>query len=95
MICLMVTYVFESDEKREEFFEGLYANNIPDTFLNEKGNMMYDYFFPVENDNELLLVEKWENQADLDAHGKSGKMELLSKLKTELVKDVKIEKYQA
>lgn len=32
----------------------------------EKGNLRYDYFFPANDPETVLLIDSWENQEALD-----------------------------
>ena len=40
----------------------------------KKGNLKYDYFFPVSDPETVLLIDSWENQAAIDAHHASPMM---------------------
>ena len=34
----------------------------------EEGNLRYQYFFPMEDPETVLLIDSWTGQAALDAH---------------------------
>ena len=51
---------------RETFLEKLTAEGIVAACRGEEGNMKYDYYFPVERADELLLIEKWRDEGTLD-----------------------------
>ena len=34
----------------------------------EKGNRRYEYFFSVEDEETVLLVDSWDNQEAIDLH---------------------------
>ena len=36
----------------------------------EPGNLQYAYFYPVEDEETVLLIDSWENQEAIDAHQK-------------------------
>lgn len=94
MLYLNVTYKFENEENREQFYEELYANNIPDIFRAENGNIKYDYYFPEDCETELLLVEKWENAEVLKAHLEGETTKILGEIKNRLVKDTDVLKFE-
>ncbi|RZI48244.1 putative quinol monooxygenase [Lactococcus kimchii] len=47
----------------------------------KSGNLRYDYFQPLDDPEALLLIDAWENQAALDAHHKSHRMNTIAKLR--------------
>lgn len=94
MIVLNVTYKFKPD-MREEFLEMIYTEGIDVASRAEEGNLKYDYYTPVDNRDELLLVEKWRDAEVLAAHGKKEHFARLGELKAEFVLDTLIEKFEA
>lgn len=36
----------------------------------EPGNLQYAYFYPLEDEETVLLIDSWENQEAIDAHQK-------------------------
>ena len=40
----------------------------------EAGNLQYEYFCPLEDDSTVLLIDRWADQAALDAHHASPMM---------------------
>ena len=34
----------------------------------EPGNLLYAYFYPMEDEETVLLIDSWENQEAIDAH---------------------------
>ena len=94
MLYLNVLYQFENEEAQEDFYEELYANNIPEIFRSEKGNLQYDYYFPEDCATELLLIEKWADADSLTAHSESETMKCLTEIKNRLVKKVTVRKFE-
>lgn len=60
MIVLNVTYKCKPD-MREEFLEMIMAEGIDAASRAEAGNIKYDYYRSVNDCDELLLVEKWQD----------------------------------
>ena len=56
MIVLNVTYKCKPD-MREEFYEMILAEGLDEASRAEAGNLKYDYYFPVNDSDEMLLVE--------------------------------------
>ena len=94
MIVLNVTYKCKPD-MREEFLEMIYTEGIDVASRAEEGNIKYDYYTPVDNSDDLLLVEKWRDAEALAAHGKQEHFARLGELKKEFVLDTIIEKFEA
>ncbi|MBR5756366.1 MAG: antibiotic biosynthesis monooxygenase [Firmicutes bacterium] len=90
MIYLLVTYHFLSKEDRDAFYEKV--KDILPEFHKEEGNFLYEYFFPADHENEILLLEKWENQKALDAHGSSDASRFIGKIKGEFEVKTDVEK---
>ena len=58
----------------------------------EAGNIKYDYYTPVDGDDELLLVEKWRDADALKAHSAQPHFARLGEIKAEFVLDTVIER---
>ena len=93
MIVLNVTYKCKPDA-REEFLEMIITDGIDIACRAEPGNIKYDYFIPLDNEDEILLVEKWADSDALTLHGKQEHIARLRELKTEYVNDTVIERFE-
>jgi len=76
---------------REAFLETLTAEGIVAACRREEGNMKYDYYFPAERADELLLIEKWRDADALAAHAKQAHMKRMDEIKAEYVEDMALE----
>ena len=92
MIILNVTYKCKPD-LREEFLEMIMTEGIDQACRAEAGNIKYDYYIPVEDSDDLLLLEKWRNADALAEHGRQPHMARLKEIKAEYVIDTIIEKF--
>lgn len=92
MIILNVTYRCKPD-LREEFLERIMTEGIDQACRAEAGNIKYDYYIPVEDNDDLLLLEKWRDADALTEHGKQPLMARLKEIKAEYVIDTIIEKF--
>ena len=93
MIILNVTYKCKPG-MREKFVEAIKAEGIDAASRAEAGNFKYDYYMSVDNSDELLLVEKWQDAEALAEHGKQPHFARLGALKPEFVLDTVIERYE-
>ena len=94
MIVLNVTYQCKP-ELREEFLEAIMTEGIDAASRAEAGNIKYDYYTPVDNGDELLLVEKWRDADALKAHSAQPHFARLGEIKVEFVLDTVIERFEA
>ncbi|MCM1507513.1 MAG: antibiotic biosynthesis monooxygenase [Ruminococcus flavefaciens] len=78
-----------------KFAEEMTASGIVDDICAEKGNIRYEYFFPMDNSETLLLIDVWENQKALDIHHKSPMMSKISELRDKYNLNMKVERFSA
>ena len=55
----------------KEFANEMVQSGVVDRVRSEPGNLKYEYFFPMDNPEAVLLIDRWESQEALDAHHKS------------------------
>jgi len=79
--------------KREAFYKKVNEARIPQQSRLEEGNLKYEYYFPVESENQILLIEIWKDEASFNAHKEMEPFKKLQIIKEEYVMDVKFEKY--
>ena len=92
MIVLNVSYKCRPG-MRDEFLERIRREGIDAASRAEAGNLKYDYYFPADGGDELLLVEKWRDADALAEHGRQPHFAKLGALKAEYVADTVIEKF--
>ena len=93
MVVLLVTYSCKPD-KRLAFLDAITSEGIAIACRAEVGNLKYDYYLPMDESNDLLLVEKWVDEGALAEHMKQPHFARLGELKAEYVLDTIIEKYE-
>ena len=55
--------------------------------------IMYDYYIPTDDRDDLFLLEKWRDEDAVAEHGKQPHLARLKEIKAEFVNDTIIEKY--
>jgi quinol monooxygenase YgiN len=50
-------------------------------FIAGQGNIPYDYFFPMNDPETVLLIDSWENQQSIDIRHESPMMMQITKVK--------------
>lgn len=89
MITLIVKYTV-MPQKRKEFIDRLNALQIAEKSRKECGCCGYDYYLSVENDNELLLVERWQDEQKWKEHTYSSHFQDLGREKSNYVQSTAV-----
>lgn len=76
------------------FAEEMLNSGIVEKIRNEDGNEKYEYFFPMEDDETVVLIDKWRNQEALDLHHKSEMMKEIANLREKYHLKMRVEKYK-
>ncbi|MBP3428721.1 MAG: antibiotic biosynthesis monooxygenase [Clostridia bacterium] len=76
-----------------QFAEEMVASGIVDAVRNEEGNERYAYFFPMDDPETVLLIDRWRDQAALDLHHKSEMMEQIAQLRSKYHLYLRVERY--
>lgn len=67
-------YYYGKNGSARRFAEEMENSGTANEIRNEKGCLRYEYFFPM-NDNEcVLLIDSWENQEAIGLHHYASKM---------------------
>lgn len=78
----------------KDFVKEMISSGIVDKIRKIEGNLRYEYFYPIEDDNTILLIDKWKNQEALDYHHQSEIMEEIIKLRKKYDLSMKVERYE-
>ena len=93
MITLNVFYTAKPG-KGKAFIDALFAEDIPAACLAEEGCFQYDYFFAKDNEDLILLVEQWKDEAAQEFHCNTAHMKRLRELKAAFVESTEIKTYK-
>lgn len=77
----------------KKFAEEMISSGIVDEIRAEKGNLKYEYFFPMNDGETVLLIDSWENQQAIDIHHKSPMMQKIINLREKYNLSMKVERY--
>ena len=59
----------------------------------EKGNLKYEYFYPVNDKETVLLIDSWENQEAIDAHHATPMMNKIMELRNKYDLHMRVERF--
>ena len=77
----------------KKFMEEMLSSGVVDKIRAEKGNIKYEYFYPADDEQTVLLIDSWENQEALDKHHASPMMAEIAQLREKYDLHMKVEKY--
>lgn len=63
------------------FAEGMMSGGTVTAIRNEEGNLRYEYFYPADDPETVLLIDSWVNQAAIDRHHNSPMMQTILALR--------------
>lgn len=76
-----------------KFADEMVLSGIVDEIRAEKGNLKYEYFFPMNDAETVLLIDSWENQQAIDIHHESPVMQKIINLREKYDLTMKVERY--
>jgi len=86
-------YYTGRDGNAPAFAREMMESGLVDEVRREDGNEMYAYFFPMEDPQTVLLIDRWRDQAALDAHHKSDTMKRIAALRDGYHLRLRVERY--
>lgn len=69
------------------------ALGVVDAVRAEDGNERYEYFFPMDDMETVLLIDRWRDQAALDRHHASPMMAKIAELRKKYGLRMRVERY--
>lgn len=76
-----------------KFAEEMISSGVVRDIRAEDGNLRYEYFFPFDNEETVLLIDSWKDQQALDAHHDSPMMARIAELREKYDLHMKVERY--
>lgn len=93
MSLIINIYYTGENGTAKEFAEEMVSSGIVDRVRAEKGNLRYNYFFPMDDPETVLLIDRWENQEALDEHHNSPMMKEIAKLRDKYHLRMRVEQF--
>jgi quinol monooxygenase YgiN len=86
-------YYTGKDGSARRFAEEMVASGVVDEVRAEEGNERYEYFFPMDDPETVLLIDRWRDQQALDFHHKSPMMARIAELRDKYKLRLRVERY--
>lgn len=77
-----------------KFAQEMEESGTADAIRREAGNLKYEYFFPMNDSETVLLIDSWRDQAAIDAHHASLMMEKIAALREKYDLHMRVERYR-
>lgn len=78
-----------------KFAQEMEESGVAGRIRDEEGNEKYDYFFPMNDPETVLLIDSWSSQAALDKHHASPMMKELAELREKYDLHMRVERYES
>ena len=92
MITVNLYYTGKNGAARA-FAEEMLASGIVAAIRAENGNERYEYFFPMEDPETVLLIDQWRDQAAIDVHHASPMMAQIAALREKYDLHMRVERF--
>ena len=91
MITVNLYYTGTNGSARA-FAEEMVSSGTVAAIRAEDGNVRYEYFFPIEDPETVLLIDQWRDQAAIDVHHASPMMAQIAALREKYDLHMKVER---
>ena len=91
-IAVNLYYTGKNGNARK-FAEEMESSGTADRIRAEDGNERYEYFYPKNDPETVLLIDMWRDQEAIDAHHASPMMAVLAELREKYDLHMKAERY--
>lgn len=81
------------DGNARKFAEEMVLSGVVSDIRAEDGNLKYEYFFPMDDRETVLLIDSWENQKSIDVHHASPMMKKIIELREKYDLHMRVERY--
>lgn len=88
-------YYSGKDGNAARFANEMVAEGLVESIRREKGNLRYEYFFPMDDPETVLLIDSWEDQAAIDRHHATPMMARIAELREKYDLHMKVERYSS
>ena len=86
-------YYKSKDGNALKFAKEMTEKGIVSQIRAKEGNLKYEYFIPLEDENTILLIDSWTDQKAIDEHHNSPAMQEIMKLRDKYDLKMTVERY--
>ena len=92
MITLHLYYTGQNGAARA-FAGEMVRRGVADAIRAEAGNLRYEYYFPMDDPETVLLIDQWRDQAAIDQHHASPMMDEIAALREKYDLHMQVERF--
>ena len=92
MITVIIRYKGINGNAKK-FVNEMISSGIVNDIRNEEGNLRYEYLYPLEDDESVILIDSWKDQTSLDKHHQLPLMKKISELREKYDLHMEVEKH--
>ena len=92
MITVNLYYTGTNGSARA-FAEEMVQTGVVTSIRAEDGNLRYEYFFPMDDPETVLLIDQWRDQEAIDVHHASPMMGQIAALREKYDLHMKVERF--
>lgn len=93
MSIIVNIYYTGKNGSARKFAEEMTESGIVADIRAEEGNERYEYFYPMDDPETVLLIDKWRDQQALDVHHKSEMMKKIAALREKYKLKMRVERF--
>lgn len=86
-------YYTGKEGSARRFAREMVESGVVSAIRAEEGNLRYEYFFPMEDEETVLLIDSWTGQEAIDRHHDSPMMAKIAQLREKYDLHMKVERY--
>ena len=86
-------YYTGKDGAARRFAEEMTSSGIVDRVRAEEGNERYEYFFPMDDPETVLLIDRWRDEEAIHIHHKSDMMVEIAALRDKYRLHMRIDRF--
>lgn len=91
-ITINIYYTGKNGDARK-FAEEMFSKGFVRDIRAAEGNLRYEYFFPMDDPETVLLIDSWVDQKAINAHHSSETMWEITRLREKYDLHMKVERY--
>ena len=92
MITVNIYYSGKNGNAKR-FAQEMITSGVVDRIRSKEGNLRYEYFYPMNDSETVLLIDSWTDQAAIDEHHHSPMMQEIIRLREKYDLHMRLERY--
>ena len=93
MSIVVNIYYTGKNGSAKKFAQEMIESGVVDRIRAEEGNERYEYFYPLDDNETVLLIDVWKNQEAIDFHHKTEMMSEIAALRNKYNLKMRVEKF--